>query len=72
MLLFLAGLQTLPVEVDDAAIIDGATKWQRFRHITLPQMKPTLFLVLTLGLIGTWQVFDQIFVVSSEDRKSVV
>ncbi len=65
MLLFLAGLQTLPVEVDDAAIIDGATKWQRFRHITLPQMKPTLFLVLTLGLIGTWQVFDQIFVVSS-------
>lgn len=65
MLMFLAGLQTLPVDVEEAAIVDGANKWQRFRYVTLPQMKPTLFLVLTLGLIGTWQVFDQIFVISS-------
>ena len=45
-------------------MIDGATRWQRFRRVTLPQLKPTLFLVITLGLIGTWQVFDQIYVMS--------
>ncbi|WP_433368871.1 carbohydrate ABC transporter permease [Actinoplanes sp. CA-142083] len=64
MLMFLAALQNLPVELDEAGMIDGATRWQRFRHITLPQLRPTLFLVLTLGLIATWQVFDQIYVMS--------
>ena len=64
MLMFLAALQTLPVELDEAGLIDGANGWQRLRHITLPQLRPTLFLVLTLGLIGTWQVFDQIYVMS--------
>lgn len=64
MLMFLAALQNLPVQLDEAALIDGANRWQRFRHITLPQLRPTMFLVLTLGLIGTWQVFDQIYVMS--------
>jgi multiple sugar transport system permease protein len=64
MLMFLAALQNIPVELDEAAMIDGATRWQRFRRVTLPQLKPALFLVLTLGLIGTWQVFDQIYVMS--------
>jgi multiple sugar transport system permease protein len=64
MLMFLAALQNLPVQLDEAGLIDGANRWQRFRHITLPQLRPTLFLVLTLGLIGTWQVFDQIYVMS--------
>jgi len=41
--------------------MDGANGWQRFWSITLPQLRPTLFTVLTLGLIGTWQVFDQIY-----------
>ena len=45
-------------------MIDGADRWQRFRYVTLPLLKPTMFLVLTLGLIGTWQVFDQIYVMS--------
>lgn len=45
-------------------MLDGAGRWQRFRHVTLPALRPTLFLVLTLGLIGTWQVFDQIYVMS--------
>jgi multiple sugar transport system permease protein len=45
-------------------MIDGATRWQRFRSVTLPSIRPTTFLVLTLGLIGTWQVFDQIYVMS--------
>jgi multiple sugar transport system permease protein len=64
MLMFLAALQNLPVQLDEAGLIDGANRWQRFRHITLPQLRPTMFLVLTLGLIGTWQVFDQIYVMS--------
>lgn len=64
MLMFLAALQNLPVELDEAAMIDGASRWQRLRYVTLPQLKPALFLVITLGLIGTWQVFDQIYVMS--------
>jgi multiple sugar transport system permease protein len=64
MLMFLAALQNVPVALDEAATVDGATKWERFRHVTLPQIKPTMFLVITLGLIGTWQVFDQIYVMS--------
>ena len=61
MLLFLAALQNLPADVDEAAMIDGASAWTRFWRVTLPQLRPTLFTVLTLGLIGTWQVFDQIY-----------
>ncbi|MGN7949504.1 carbohydrate ABC transporter permease [Microbacterium sp. 22215] len=61
MLLFLAGLQNLGGDVDEAAMMDGANGWQRFWRVTLPQLRPTLFTVLTLGLIGTWQVFDQIY-----------
>ncbi len=62
MLLFIAALQNLSQEVEEAAMVDGASAWQRFRLVTLPQLRPTLFTVLTLGLIGTWQVFDQVFV----------
>jgi len=61
MLIFLAGLQNLGGDVDEAAMMDGANGWQRFWRITLPQLRPTLFTVLTLGLIGCWQVFDQIY-----------
>lgn len=61
MLLFIAALQNLSLEVDEAAMVDGANGWQRFWRVTLPQLRPTLFTVLTLGLIGCWQVFDQIY-----------
>jgi multiple sugar transport system permease protein len=61
MLLFLAALQNMSGEVQEAAMVDGASGWQRFRFVTLPQLRPTLFTVLTLGLIGGWQVFDQIY-----------
>ncbi|MGN6446970.1 carbohydrate ABC transporter permease [Amnibacterium sp.] len=67
MLLFIAALQNLSQEVEEAAMVDGASSWQRFRLVTLPQLRPTLFTVLTLGLIGTWQVFDQILVGSQGD-----
>lgn len=62
MLLFIAGLQSVSGEVQEAALLDGATAWQRFRFVTLPMLRPTVFTVLTLGLIGAWQVFDQIYV----------
>jgi multiple sugar transport system permease protein len=62
MLLFIAALQDLPVEVDEAAALDGTSGWQKLRYVTIPMIKPALFLVITLGLIGTWQVFDQIYV----------
>ncbi|WP_345750772.1 carbohydrate ABC transporter permease [Microbacterium rhizophilus] len=61
MLLFLAALQNLGGETQEAAMVDGASSWQRFWRVTLPQLRPTLFTVLTLGLIGCWQVFDQIY-----------
>ena len=62
MLLFIAALQNIPGEVEEAAMVDGANGRQRFFLVTLPQLRPTLFTVLTLGLISTWQVFDQIYV----------
>jgi multiple sugar transport system permease protein len=61
MLLFIAALQNISGDVDEAAMMDGANARQRFFRVTLPQLRPTLFTVLTLGLIGCWQVFDQIY-----------
>jgi multiple sugar transport system permease protein len=61
MLLFIAALQNIGPEIHEAAMIDRANAWQRFRYVTLPMLRPTLFTVITLGLIGTWQVFDQIY-----------
>jgi multiple sugar transport system permease protein len=62
MLLFLAGLQSIDDSVNEAAALDGATEWRKFRHITVPMIRPTIFTVVTLGLIGTWQLFDAIYV----------
>ncbi len=64
MLMFLAALQDLPLEVEEAARIDGAGRWGVFRNVTLPHLRPTTLLVTTLGLIGTWQVFDQVYVMT--------
>lgn len=61
MLIFLAGLQSIGAEIDEAALVDGAGPFRKFFSITLPMLKPTLFTVITLGLIGTWQLFDQIY-----------
>ncbi|PTA46954.1 carbohydrate ABC transporter permease [Micromonospora sp. RP3T] len=67
MLMYLAALQNVPVALDEAGMLDGASRWQRFRYVTLPLLKPTTFLVVTLGLIGSWQVFDQVYVMSQGD-----
>lgn len=64
MLFFLVGLQDIPVELEEATAIDGAGAWQRFRHLTLPLMRRSVVLVVTLALIGSWQVFDQVFILS--------
>ncbi|MGX5681561.1 carbohydrate ABC transporter permease [Schumannella luteola] len=61
MLIFLAALQNVGEEIDEAAMVDGAGPVRTFFSVTLPMLKPALFTVLTLGLIGTWQVFDQIY-----------
>ena len=62
MLLFLAALQGIDDSINEAAALDGASEWRKFRYITVPMIRPALFTVVTLGLIGTWQVFDQIYV----------
>lgn len=64
MLLFLPALYNISEQIEEAAIVDGAGPWTRFRRITLPLIRPAMFLVLTLGLIGTWQVFDQVFLIT--------
>jgi multiple sugar transport system permease protein len=69
MLIFLAGLQNISPSVEEAAIVDGAGPLQRFFRITIPLMRPTIFFVVTLGLIGTWQVFDQIYAGSGGDPR---
>lgn len=61
MLLFIAALQAIGNETEEAGMMDGANTWQRFYFITVPMLKPTIFTVVTLGLIGCWQVFDQIY-----------
>lgn len=65
MVIYLAALQNIPGQVYEAAYVDGATAGQVFRKITVPLLRPTTFFVITLGLIGTFQVFDQIYVISS-------
>ncbi|MDB5081805.1 MAG: MalF [Chloroflexi bacterium] len=65
MVLYLAALQDIPAHLYEAAAVDGANPFQRFFRITLPLLTPTTFFVVTLGLIGTFQVFDQAFVISN-------
>ncbi len=60
-LFFLAGILNIPEDIHNAARTDGATTWQRFRHITLPMLRPTLFFVLVTGIISAAQVFDTVY-----------
>jgi multiple sugar transport system permease protein len=64
MVVYLAALQGIPSSVYEAASIDGATGWQVFRYVTVPLLRPTTFFVITIGLIGAFQVFDQVYVIS--------
>lgn len=64
MVIYLAGLNGIPDSLHEAAQIDGANNWQRFRFITLPLLSPTTFFALAISLIGSFQVFDQIYVMT--------
>ena len=64
MVIFLAGLQAIPEDYYEAALVDGAGAWARFRYITLPLLSPSTFFVLTISLINGFQVFDQVFVMT--------
>lgn len=64
MTIFLAGLQDIPREYYEAATLDGANSWQAFWRITLPMLRPTTLFVLVVTLIGSFQVFDQIWVMT--------
>ena len=64
MVMFLAGLQAIPTEYYEAAAIDGANSWQRFFHITLPLLSPTTFFALIISLINSFQVFDQVWIMT--------
>ena len=61
---FLAALQSIPRELYEAAMMDGAGAWAQFRFITLPSLKPVIFFVYIIGIIGSYQVFDQVFVMT--------
>jgi multiple sugar transport system permease protein len=64
MVIYLAGLQDIPQDLYEAAEVDGAGPWRKFWHITLPLLKPTTFFIVVMSIIGTFQVFDQMYVIS--------
>jgi multiple sugar transport system permease protein len=63
-LVLLAGLQAIPQEPYEAALIDGSTRWQTFRHVTLPLLKPAILIVLLLRTMDLLRVFDQVFILT--------
>jgi len=64
MLIFLAGLQSIPQHLYEAAEIDGASTWARFRHITLPMLSPVIFFNLVTSVMGNFQAFDPAFLIT--------
>lgn len=64
MVVFLAGLQGIPQSYYDAALVDGATPWQRFRHVTLPLLRPVVLFVLVTGIISGFQVFTLVYMMT--------
>lgn len=68
VIIFLAGLQAIPQEYHDAAAVDGAGRWARFRHVTLPLLTPSIFFTGILSLIGSFQVFDQVYILARPGR----
>ncbi len=62
MIIYLAGLQGIPTSLYEAAEIDGAGTWRKFRHVTLPMITPVLFFNIVMGIIGSFQVFSQAYV----------
>ena len=65
MTIYLAALQEIPKSIYEAAEVDGANAFQRFFYITIPQLKPITTFVLLMGIVGTFQMFDQAFIFSN-------
>nr|WP_026087423.1 sugar ABC transporter permease [Chlorogloeopsis fritschii] len=65
MVIYLAALQDIPQFLYEAAELDGANDWQKFIHITIPILKPVTFFVVAMGIIGTFQLFDQSYIFSN-------
>ncbi|CDN50913.1 carbohydrate ABC transporter permease [Neorhizobium galegae] len=65
MIILLTGLQAIPAELTEAARIDGAGRWQRFRHLTLPLMRKTIALALIISVTGSILAFDQFYIMTS-------
>src|SRR5262249_1578515 len=64
MLIYLGGLQSIPTELYEAAGIDGAATWRKFWHVTIPLLSPTIFYNLIFGIIGSFQVFTLVFLLT--------
>jgi len=64
MIILLAGLQTIPQQLYEAAEIDGANRWEKFRYVTLPQLKPVMLFVVVLSTIGTFKLFAEPYVIT--------
>jgi multiple sugar transport system permease protein len=64
MLIFLGGLQSIPTELYEAAMMDGAGRWRKFWQITIPMLTPSIFFNLIFGIIASFQVFDQVFLLT--------
>jgi len=65
MIIWLGGLKGIPRQLYEAAEIDGASTWRKFRHVTLPMLTPYIFFNLVMGIIGTLQIFTQAFIMTS-------
>lgn len=65
-LIFLAGLQEVPQSLLEAAMIDGAGPWQRFRHVTIPLLSPVILFNLIMGIITSFQVFTQALIIGGQ------
>lgn len=64
MVIFLAGLQSIPISLYEVAEIDGANWWQRFRAVTLPMLSPVILFNLVIGIIASFQIFTNVFLIT--------
>ena len=65
MVIYLAGMQGVPTHLYEACELDGGGAWHRFRYVTLPMTTPVIFFNLLIGIIGSWQVFTNAFVITN-------
>jgi multiple sugar transport system permease protein len=65
MVVYLAGLQSIPEELYEAAKVDGAGPFARLRYVTIPMLRPTTLFLLVVGIIGSFQIFTQIYIMTN-------